>query len=723
MPLSFSCYATCPKGVEDLLTWEMEQLGVPAQKQSVGVVYFTANHRQIYQMCLWSRVASRVFLSLLSSKESLDINSELALYSQVREIAWETHLQKDGTIAVDFVGQNRAINNTQFGAVRVKDAVVDRMRDQTGERPSVSRADPDLRIQVRLNKDRIQVGLDLSGGGLHKRGYRAEQGAAPLRENLAAAILMRCGWHLDTNEFKALLDPMCGSGTFLIEAAMMQMNRAPGLDRRDFGFIKWQQFDAQVWPEVLSEAQQRYQAGKSCGKPIIGADRDKRMVEIARANIARAGLTDFIDVRHQDLSTPVVFEGEIPRGLLVCNPPYGERLGEVEALKQTYLDLAHYAKNHYGDWQMAVFTGNRDLAQEMRMRPKKINKLSNGAIACELLLYDILPESKQRLRVDVERYEEATLSDGAKMVFNRLQKNLRKLSAWLKKSSTNAYRIYDADLPEYAAAIDYYAGRLHVQEYVAPKSIPADQAAKRFRELLTACSAAFECPVADIAVKQRQVNKGLAQYEKQGASGETFEVSEGSAKYWVNLHDYLDTGLFLDHRPLRKIIQEQVRGKRFLNLFCYTGSITVAAGLGGAQNTVSVDMSHTYLNWAEKNLALNDLKKARHSLIQADCFKWLAECREGFDIIVMDPPSFSNSKRMDKVLDVQKDHVALIKRCMELLTADGVLYFSNNLRGFKLNYSELERYQIDDITADTIDKDFERNSKIHCCFTLRHKRN
>lgn len=721
MTSKFSCYATCARGVEDLLERELLEQGVSASRKSVGVIYFSADHRQLYAICLWSRVASRVFFELLAAADSLEINSELTLYSQVRELAWELHIDESLTIAVDFSGENRAINNTQYGAMRVKDAVVDRLREATGVRPDVARNDPDIRIQARLHKDKLQIGLDLSGGGLHRRGYRLEQGAAPLRENLAAAILMRSAWGERASAYEALVDPMCGSATFLIEAAMMSAARAPGLFRSDFGFRKWKLYRAEIWQEVLEQARERYEQGKRSMPIFVGADADPRMVKIAQANIQRAELSQFITVIEGDLSAPVQLPQPVAKGLLICNPPYGERMGEIEQLREQYFELARYAKRYFSYWQLAVFTGNRELAQEMRMRPKKVNKLSNGAIACELLQYDVQPESQQRLRSDKQVIDPATLSEGAKMVFNRLNKNKRKLEAWAAQVPTNAYRVYDADLPEYAAAIDLYDNQIHVQEYVAPKSIAKEDASRRFRELLMACSAAFNKPTESLVVKHRKINKGMSQYEKQASDEQSISVFEGKAKFWVNLKDYLDTGLFLDHRILRKMIQEQARGKRFLNLFCYTGSITVAAGLGQAQATVSVDMSKTYLNWAERNLELNHLNKERHTLVQADCFTWLAQCREGFDLIVMDPPSFSNSKRMDRVLDIQKDHVSLIKRCMDLLSADGTLYFSNNLRGFKLNRGDLERFAIEDISAQTIDLDFKRNNKIHRCYCIRHK--
>jgi len=406
---------------------------------------------------------------------------------------------------------------------------------------------------------------------------------------------------------------------------------------------------------------------------------------------------------------------------VVCNPPYGERLGEVEALKETYLAIADMSKRQFPGWTLAVFTGNPELAREMRLRPKRVNKFFNGPLPCELYAFELLSVEQATLRRDRDLVREEDLSEGALMVANRIKKNLRKLVAWLKTAETSAYRVYDADLPEYAAAVDLYDGMVHVQEYAAPKTIPEEVSQRRLRELLSAVAYVFAVSQKNIAVKTRQRNRGAQQYEKLDESGEFSIVNEGQCKFWVNLHDYLDTGLFLDHHPLRRRLFADARGKRFLNLFCYTATATVHAALGGASQSVSVDMSNTYLDWAARNFSLNSINRDRHQLVQADCLKWLNQCRQGFDLIMLDPPTFSNSKRMEGVLDVQRDHVAMIKRCMELLNPGGKLYFSTNLRSFKLDFDSLDGFSVEDISAQTIDVDFSRNPKIHRCFLLQQK--
>lgn len=722
----YKYYAVCPKGLEDLLGAEIVACGGHLTAQSVGVVHFDADHRALYTVCLWSRIANRVFFTLINAKSSIPVENNVSLYSAAKSIPWELHFSTDQRFSVDFIGTSEAINNTQYGAVCVKDAIVDRFREQTGHRPDVDKSDPDIRIQVRLHKGRIQVGLDMSGGSLHQRGYRMQQGRAPLKENVAAAVLLRCGWSTRPVDGRLqLIDPMCGSGTLLIEAAEIALDVAPALRRTSFGFQRWAQYQEPVWEGVYEEALQRRSARASqlANRLVLrGYDADSSVVNMAKVNIDKAGFGELIDVRQggiEAFSIPVetVAEG----GLVVCNPPYGERLGEIEALRPLYFTLAKQVKEHCPGWQLGILTANSELAREMRMRPKKVNKLFNGALPCELFLYDVLSASAATLREDYAVVPESALTDGARMVLNRLRKNQRKLKAWLEREDIHAYRLYDADMPEYSAAVDVYEGRIHVQEYAAPKDLPADVATRRLRELVLACAVAFSCAPDDISVKVRQRNSGKKQYEKIADRRTYFSVKEGAAQLQVNLWDYLDTGLFLDHRPLRQRIYAEARGKRFLNLFCYTASASVHAALGGAASTLSVDMSKTYLQWAAENFALNHINTKRHHLLQSDCVKWLEHCREGFDLIMLDPPSFSNSKRMDDVLDVQRDHVWLIKRCLDILNPGGTLYFSTNLRSFRLDGDSLARYAVEDISAQTLDADFVRNPKIHRCYKISRK--
>ncbi len=714
-------FVTCPKGLEDLLFSELQDLGAESCVQTVAGVTCEGELEFAYRAALHSRLANRILVVLGHAA----IESADALYDLAKAIAWDKITVHTSSFAVDFTGTNRVITNTQFGALRIKDAIVDYWRDKGFERPNVDRQTPDIRINARFHRGEITIALDFVGGSLHQRGYRQEQGAAPLKENLAAAILLRMNWPEIAANGGSLIDPMCGSGTFLTEAALMAANIPVGVFRTQWSFEHWLGHNPQLWSELLTQAkeQQRLGLAKTL-PPILGFDMHGPVLRSANHNIERAQLKDKVIVGHNALSQLRCQPGW-PAGIILTNPPYGERLGEVEALKSTYLQLAQVAKEYFSGWTLGVFTGNPELAQHMRMRASKKNKFLNGAIACELQQFKILDAEQATLRkgeATTDRPVNLKMTPGAEMVANRLRKNLKALKPWIKTCASNCYRIYDADMPEYSAAIDVYGDEVHLQEYAAPKTIDEKSARARFKEIHTAVCHVFDLEPSDVAIKTRERNKGDKQYEKfEQASNPDIQVNEGQAKLWVNLHKYLDTGLFLDHRPLRLKIAKEIAGKSFLNLFCYTATASAHAALGGAKKTVSVDMSKTYLAWAQRNFDLNGIRGLQHALIQADCLKYLAECRESFDVIMLDPPSFSNSKKMEGVLDIQRDHVALIKRCMEILLPGGVLYFSNNLRSFKMEEDELSAYDINNISADTIDKDFARNPKIHQCFAISHK--
>lgn len=712
-------FVSCPKSFEDLLKIEMEAQGLQEIKLAPAGASGLATLEQCYRLCLWSRIANRVLWYLLERSE-IEIDGDYELYSEAYSVPWEEHLDPSRSIAVDFTGQNRAINNTQFGAMRIKDAIVDRLNEKLGFRPNVDKQNPDMRIHARLHKDRLSLALDLSGESLHRRGYRRYQGEAPLKENLAAGLLLRAGWLELAKANKPLWDPMCGSGTFLCEAGLMAIDMAPGLFRDSFGFESWLHHDEGLFRRVKDEVTAACESSKHRFEGrLFGADSDAKMIDLAEKNLAKAGLLHMASLRCEaieQMTRPCE-----QSGLMVSNPPYGERLGERENLKHLYKTLAEKAKEHAAGWQLALLSSDSGLLSELRLRAKRKNKVMNGALESEFHCFDLMSNTQATLRDDARPSESESLSEGAKMVENRLKKNANRLQKWLAGAQTNCYRVYDADMPEYAAAVDIYGDEVHVQEYAPPKKIDEHAANRRFRELVQAVSSFSQKPVKQIACKVRKQNKGKSQYEKVGQTDKKLEVLEGKAKLWVNLWDYLDTGLFLDHRPLRLRLAKEAITKDFLNLFCYTATATVHAALGGAKSSVSVDMSRTYIDWARENFKLNRISEQRHELVQEDCFKWLKNCRKGFDLIMLDPPTFSNSKRMDDVLDVQRDHTRLITRCMEILKPGGKLYFSNNLRGFKIDEELNEKFSVQDITPSTIDKDFERNAKIHHCFLIEHK--
>ena len=716
-------YAAAPKGVGDLLTAELDAIGAHNVRQQGTGVSFAGSLEVGYRTCLWSRLANRILLRLAE----FPAPTAEALYEGVQQIDWEDHLDPGGTLAIEFIGSGPQIRNSHFGALKIKDAIVDQFRDAHGRRPSVDLERPDLRVHARLDRDRVLLSLDLAGQSLHRRGYRSETGPAPLKENLAAAILLRAGWPGVAAAGGALIDPMCGTGTLPIEAAWIAGDCAPGLLRDYFGFSGWQGHVPKLWDRVRDEALARQAEGMAKMPEIIGSDMNPRAVKQARAHAERAGLGRV--VRFEERAVCKMPKPTESTGLVVVNPPYGQRLGEIAELGGLYAELGQVLKRNFQGWKAAIFTGNPKLGHALGLRALLDNKLFNGPIECRLLRFEIeeryfTPDPVQETPVEVvaDKTKAAIegVSSGAEMLANRLRKNRRILGRWARREHIDCFRLYDADLPEYALAVDLYQGEqlwVHVQEYQAPRSIDQDKARRRRDEAIATIATVLDISSDQIFLKVRHRQKGHSQYEKLEQSGVFREVREGPCRLLVNFANYLDTGLFLDHRATRELLGKLAQGRSFLNLFAYTGVATVRAAMDGAASTTSVDMSTTYLDWAKRNLELNGLHG--HELVRADCLEWLTQNRsERYGVIFLDPPTFSNSKRMDRDFDVQRDHVELIERAAALLQEDGVLIFSNNYRRFQMDKNRLNKLHLEDITRQTIPTDFERRPKIHNCWKI-----
>lgn len=701
--MNYPLFVSCPRSLESLLADELEALGLTVRKVTPQGVFGDASLAVIYQICLWSRLANRVHLILFNG----NVHNEQSLYQQSYQFHWQTVFTLDKTFAIEFHGTNPNLRNTMFNAQVLKDGIVDYFQKLRGSRPVVDKHKPDILIQAHLREEELTVSLDLTGYSLHQRGYRLQSGEAPLKENLAAALLIRAGWPKLAQQEYALYDPLCGSGTLVIEAAMMASHIAPGLLRQDQALAHWVQHQPSLWEKLRQQALQQVKAVRIL---IGGSDHDPELIAKARANAERAGVDQLVQFAVQEYHAA---RPSAEKGLLISNPPYGERLSDATPLMPLYQGLGVTMHTHFKDWQAAILTSNPLLAKAIGLRSDKQYTFYNGPIDCKLYLFTL--NARNQLKTDQPRQ----LSENAEMFANRLKKNFQHLQKWAKREGVNCYRVYDADLPEYAFAIDIYGDYAVLQEYMAPASVPAHKAEKRGLEVLQVVPAVLGIPVNNTVVKQRRSQKGKQQYEKMDQSGHYQVVQEGKAKLQINLYDYLDTGLFLDHRRLRLHFGEIAKGKRFLNCFCYTATASVHAALAGGQTT-NVDLSNTYIRWAQENFQLNQLPLHQHQFIQADCLEWLSKCRERFDIIFLDPPSFSNSKRMTGVLDIQRDHIQLIDQAMRLLTPGGTLYFSTNLRQFKLSPCIQERYGVEDINRETLGEDFKRNPKVHQCYRVKN---
>ncbi|KAF1690435.1 bifunctional 23S rRNA (guanine(2069)-N(7))-methyltransferase RlmK/23S rRNA (guanine(2445)-N(2))-methyltransferase RlmL [Pseudoxanthomonas koreensis] len=716
-------FVSCAKGLEYLLADELQALGATRATATIAGANAEGTLADAQRAVLWSRLASRVLWPL----DTFDCADEQALYAGAAALPWHEHLAEGDTVAVDAHVSGDAITHARFAAQRVKDAVVDAFRAPGLERPSVDVEAPGLRLNLSLRKGRATLSVDLGGGPLHRRGWRAEQREAPLKENLAAAVLLRGGWPVlyEAAEGGALLDPMCGSGTLLIEGALMAADVAPGLGRMQAAIAedadaplptRWTGFDVATWNTQVADARHRARAGLAALRPVFhGSDLDRQSIAAARANAQAAGVAAAIAFEVRDID-------ELPappqaRGLVVCNPPYDQRLAADGTL---YRRLGAALQRAVPDWRASLLCGDAALAHATGLRAAKKYQLFNGALECALIVCDPVRPPQREAAAPRE------LSDGAKMVANRLQRNLRKLKNWRSGEQVSCFRAYDADIPEYAAAIDVYAEDggeqrtfLHVQEYAPPAEIPDADVRRRRAELVAAARETFAVPPERVALKTRERGKGGSKYGKYQQQGERFVVRENGARLWVNLFDYLDSGLFLDHRPLRRQMAKEAKGRRFLNLFCYTGVASVQAAVAGAASTTSVDLSATYLQWCADNLALNGLGGEAHRLVQGDALAWLEAERARYDVIFCDPPTFSNSARADD-FDVQREHVRLLRAAMARLTPDGVLYFSNNFRRFRLDAEAVAQFaECEEISAKTIPPDFERNLRIHRAWRLQ----
>ncbi len=702
-------YATCPSGIASLLADELINLGASTVQTAGAGVQFSGGLPVAYRACLWSRLANRILLPIHQGPAE----TPEALYSTVKSVDWSAHMSVDNTLAVDAFTAKSDITHSQYAALTVKDAIVDQFRDACQERPNVETQRPDLRVNAYVFRNKCRLAVDLSGEGLHRRGYRQAQGPAPLKENLAAAMLMQAGW-LDAHKAgKPLVDPMCGSGTLLIEAALMARDIPPGQLRDYYGFLGWAGHDHALWQTCLQDAELRVQESASKTLPVIvGADRDAVAVGAAVANAKSAGVSNDIQWYRQSLGSSLQ---TLPakQGLLISNPPYGVRVADDDGL---YEKIGVQLSRDYAGWQCALLAASRNAVKRTRLPLKTVLAFQNGGIDCDVMAGTI-PQARSHA-VDTQGFK------------NRVVKNQKHLRKWLERNDVFAYRVYDAELPEFAMAIDVYdcdARYVVVQEYEAPSSVNVAMADQRRQAVIAVLPELLEVTPSRLFLKLRRQQEAGGQYNRQDDSRVLAVLDEPQGKLELNFSDYLDTGLFLDHRVLRRHLAENSHGKRVLNLFAYTASLSVAAAMGGATETCSVDLSKRYTEWACRNLELNGFVGDEHEVIRADVMDWLVHASEEsgkkqYDWIVLDPPTFSNSRDLDHDWDVQRDHVQCILLCMSLLAPGGTLVFSNNFRRFKLDTTALQQQHpsinIADRTAWSLDRDFQRNTRIHRCWFL-----
>ncbi len=717
---SFPLHAKTLFGLEGVLAAELMELGAEDVEQGNRLVKFDADMALLYRANICCRTAIRFLKPILS----FAAETERELYAGAQRIDWAKFLDADQTLWIDPLVHSSFCTHSQYAAQLTKDAIVDQFRDRTGQRPSVDRDDPELRISLHLVKNRATVYLDASGDSLHMRGYRRATGDAPLNEVLAAGILRLSEW----DAASPLVDPMCGSGTLLIEAAMLARGIPPGGLGRKFGFMRWKDFDAALFQSIRDKA--RAAQLEELPFPILGSDIDAAVVEIAKQNARRAGVEG--DIQFAAASFEVAAPPSTP-ATLITNPPYDERM-KIERAAGLYRRLGDAMKQNFAGCNACVLTGNLDAAKQIGLRTSRKIKLFNGAIECRLLKFELYSGSRREGQSEDDAPPHAASqpqtplthpakwNEQAAMFRNRLSRMGKHWHKWARRQGVTCFRLYDKDIPDVPLAIDWYEGHLHIAEYARPHD-RADAEHRVWLDFIVQTAAqTLEVDMERVFVKRRQRQKGKSQYERQDDSRRRLEVSEGGHRFLVNLSDYLDTGLFLDHRQTRAMVQEAASGKHFVNLFAYTGAFSVYAAAGGAVSTTTVDLSSTYLDWAGDNMRLNGFTGEEHEFIRRDAMKFLQHRAEHggrpFDLAVVDPPTFSNSKKLDDVWDVQQRHAELLNLLLRQMSPGGVIYFSSNLRRFKLHEDEIAAAEIRDITSKTIPPDF-RNKRVHRCWELK----
>lgn len=861
---SHEFYASCPEGFEVALADELRGLGLRQVRRLKGRVTFVGPAADAYRACLWSRLASRIFVTLAR----FDARDADELYENAAAIAWEHILRPGATLAVAARGTSDELRNSHFSALRVKDAICDRFARVLGERPSVDTDCPDCRLSLTIRGDRASLQLDLSGDPLFKRLPREAtrpgaahvlrpdyaalalaqvnwqqtcanalvntgDAAAPAAENDAATAANRAksdepnasansGCDLDAaaseeasthsaqpinrdsapTTFPVLIDLCCAGGGITLEAASVLAGRAPGIDRERWGFFGWAEHDEAAWTELHADALAQAERARGRAARIVATDLSGDAVSCARRVLKAAGLADRVIFAQPDaekilrkLSIPVISGATATGGIVLDTTEVAlTKLPRLLALVNDVRDGSPLPGSGIAlDLPIAALTRDAVIEQTLGTATNRIAVMPNNEEA-QLLTFaertpaggapkgegnDVTEPRDNRVALD--------LGDGAPCpVFlpesdqfaRRLRKVAKQRRKWAQREGVTCYRVYDADLPDYSAAIDLYEGStatpgrwLVIAEYAAPRSVDPALAEKRLLDILAIAPRILDVEPENVFAKARIRSRGGSQYGKQAGSTSVAAmggngavgarkggagqgpspkaaahapqgtgagtpsdirtrrlplIEEGGLTFAVNFNDYLDTGIFLDHRITRGLVREHAKNARyFLNLFAYTGTATCYAADAGVEETVTVDLSNTYLDWAERNMEQNGFVGPDHHYVRADVMSWIRDMRatrNRWDLIFCDPPTFSNSSKMGRrTWDVQRDHVELLVGLSRLLSREGEAIFSCNLRTFRPDTEELARAGVvlTDITAQTIPEDFARNKKIHHCYLVR----
>lgn len=736
-------YATCPSGLERPLAEELRALGARRVRPLTGLVSCEGELAVAYRSCLWSHLASRVVVVLAR----FDAADSDALYEGMAGVAWECQLAPGATFAIDAHGTNASLRSTRFVAERAKDAVCDRMVARVGVRPRVDTVAPDVVVALRLSGRRASAGVVLSGARpLFERGYEAMGGIPSLRADYACALLSLAGTPLPRPSGPqtpgaapgegrgALVVGWAGGGALAVEAARAVRGQAPGLALGRGDVAGWLGHDRAAWERERDVARERLERGDAAATLVAFDHRGGADAALRHALVAAGLPADAVRLVGADEL------GRLDPAWDACAADLSWARGDLAREAGALPWLGTLVGGAREGATLAV-AGSPELADALplacaRRVDTRIGSAGAALGAWELPAGDGLP----RLRLP-DGFELVPLVPQSDQFAARLAKMARQRAKWARRELVDAYRVYDADLPDYNLAIDLLntqeprGGRYAVvSEYAPPADVDASLARRRLADALAVTAHVLGVDPAHVRVRVRERARGGSQYADEDRSrhgrGERVVVEEGGLSFELDLARRHDFGLFLDQRDTRALVRELMKrtpGGRFLNLFCYTGSATVYAADGGAGETVSVDLSRPSLDVARRNLARNGFAGPEHQLVQADVLSWVDERRHErgagrFDLVFCDVPTFSNSARMRRrSFDVDRDHAELIIAVSRLLAPGGACLFSCNLRRFAPDADTLARagVSLEDLTAQTIPEDFARTPRVHHAYLVR----
>ena len=728
--------ASCAFGLESIVRYELTQLGYEGRIVQPGQIEFTADYLALCRANMWLRTADRVRIKVAQfSAANFD-----ELFETTKAIDWTPWLPKDAEFPVNARTQKSQLTSVPAIQRAVKKAIATSLQHQyQAPLPESGSCYP---IDAALHNDMATLTLDTTGASLHKRGYRSRNGPAPLKETLAAALVQLSFWKAG----RPLIDPFCGTGTVPIEAAMLGRDIAPGR-KRNFLAEDWPWINDKLWAETRTEAEDRVLA--PLDERLMGTDRDEFSLKLARDHIHAAGVETDIHLQQKDFEA---LSSKRLYGCVITNPPYGQRIGEDLEMQSLYESMPSVL-SRLPTWSHFVLTAFPNFEAILQRSADRRRKLYNGRIECTYFQFhgpkplerstksNITHDTLQNLDASKEHPNPSTTpptpqpkrqpkppafggltpkaTHQAELFRSRLAKRARHLRRWPTRQKITCFRLYERDIPEVPLVVDRYEEFVHIVEFERPHDRDRAQQEQWLNLMAQTAAETLEVPLKNVFLKKRRRQKGLQQHEKCDDQGVEVVVNEGGLKFLVNLTDYTDTGLFLDHRLTRQRVRQDAHEKRFLNLFAYTGAFTVYAADGGASSTLTVDLSPVYQSWAQRNLEMNNLGGRRHQFVRSDALSFLRSLPKEptFDLAVVDPPTFSNSKRTDGIWDVQRDYVECLNSTCQRMQDGGVIYFSTNFKRFKFEQDRIEATTVHEISRQTVPDDY-RNQRIHRCWRI-----